>query len=292
MPLFFILSGYTFSTKRSWSEFLFNKCKVLLVPYTVFAICNLAFYDLLSKNHAGDYAFGENALKFLLQQRHTYLWFLPTLFLSSVVTYLICRTKNCNPLVGGGILLITYHLIKGFGGSSWIWNLDIVPLCSFFMLVGNWYKNKGCEWHFESKPLYVVCISVIAILAICCNYRFFEHVDILGDSFGCYPLFYLGAILGTYSLILILKLCKQYSSALLFFGANSLIYYGFHKILIEVCFVIIGKCHIPFSTTSLYGVAVAVINVILVSVLLVPVCLFINRRAPWLIGRKVNRQTL
>lgn len=103
MPLFFILAGYTFSDRRAPFDFIKQKAKVLIIPYVLFVVCNLIFYGVLSHTHGGDYDIGVEALAFLMQQRYTYLWFLPVLFLSELFVYVLNRTKLItNIKLGGG----------------------------------------------------------------------------------------------------------------------------------------------------------------------------------------------
>ena len=102
MPLFFILSGYTFSTKRPFTDFLHAKAKTLLIPYAAFALFYTVFYTLLSRTHGGGFDPVNELRLFLLQQRHTYLWFLPVLYLTNVFTYLLTKCLSGIKLVGGG----------------------------------------------------------------------------------------------------------------------------------------------------------------------------------------------
>lgn len=54
MPLFFILSGYTFSGKGKFADYLKKKIRTLLVPY-VFVIITMCCNGVLAVIHGNEY---------------------------------------------------------------------------------------------------------------------------------------------------------------------------------------------------------------------------------------------
>ena len=82
MPLFFILAGITFSTKKDFADFSWKKFKTLIIPYLFFSVCIMVVYWIMSYTHSGDYNIRSEVFSYLKQQRHTHLWFLPVLFAS------------------------------------------------------------------------------------------------------------------------------------------------------------------------------------------------------------------
>lgn len=286
MPLFFILSGYTFSTKRPFTDFLHAKAKTLLIPYAAFALFYTVFYTLLSRTHGGGFDPVNELRLFLLQQRHTYLWFLPVLYLTNVFTYLLTKCLSGIKLVGGGIMmLIVFHALSSFGCVNLIWNLDLVPLCSFFMICGMLYKRYGADLHIESSRLFVAAIVLVAISASTSNLLLTNSkVDMWGNSYGYFPLFYIGALAGTYAVILLLKHLPS-SKTLLFLGFNSLVFYGLHRLVLELLFTIISKAGIPYDGATILSVCIAMLCICITVLVLWPIAKFINVRAPWVLGK-------
>ena len=55
MPLFFILSGYTFSGKGKFADYLKKKIRTLLVPYMFFVIITMCCNGVLAVIHGNEY---------------------------------------------------------------------------------------------------------------------------------------------------------------------------------------------------------------------------------------------
>ena len=288
MPLFFILAGVTFSDSRSPLAFICHKAKCLLVPYLFFVVCNLAFRFLLSHTHGNDYDAGADALAFLLQQRHTYLWFLTVLFLSEIAVYCLSKGELLKNLKVGGVilaLLISIHAVSVYTGyTDFLWNIDLVPMASVYILLGIFYKRGQQRLHFEKKKTVMIGLFLLSVAAATINFVLFDKVDILGDSYGSLPLFYVAAVSATYAVVLLLKNIKI-PRLLLFLGANSLLYYGLHRMVIELLFVVWGKLGLVYDKLSLMSLCVALLNVALTVAILFPVVKFINKRCPWAIGK-------
>lgn len=187
--------------------------------------------------------------------------------------------------MGGGILLIFLSL-QWMGCPDLIWNMDMVPVCSFFMIVGHLYRRMEQNIKLEHNIYFILPLITIAVFSIWMNYNYFGHVDMLGNCYGNFSLFMVGALCAVYGLILLHKQISKSPRFLLFIGVNSLIYYGFHKMIIEVLFVLWGKCGFVFDNASWPSVGMAFVNVLIVSIILVPVCVFINNKIPWIIGKK------
>lgn len=172
MPLFFILTGYTFSDRRAPFNFIKQKAKVLLIPYVLFVVCNLIFYGVLSHTHGGDYDMGVEALAFLMQQRHTYLWFLPVLFLSELFVYVLSRAKlttNVKLVVIFFILALIHYLTICTECVNLIWNLDLVPMASAYIILGILYKRVSVKWTFENNKWIaglLFCISLYPVVSL------------------------------------------------------------------------------------------------------------------------------
>ncbi len=288
MPLFFILSGYTFSVKGNLRDFVLRKAKALLVPYCTFACIYILFYWSLSVTHDGGFSPGKEVVLFLFQRSHTFLWFLPTLFLSEITVRLLLSsgfiTGFKSKLATFAILILMAWGLAFMKTNAWIWNIDLVPIASAFVMTGILYRQ-----YFESKlpeksVLFLTMLLISAIIISTFNYVVYSNVDMASRLYGMFPLFLAGALLLSYALIMILKRV-HYPNWMLYIGMNTIIYYGFHRFIIELCFIAYGKMGIVFDATSLLWVALAVLNVIITCVALYPVSVVINKKCPWLIGK-------
>lgn len=289
MPLFFILAGITFSTKRDFMAFTWRKFKTLMIPYIFFAFCLLVFYDFLSLTHGGNYDIYENAKAFVLQQRHTLLWFLPVMFLSELLVFILLKIRGISR--GTGILiviigLIVVHILLDYlEYKRLIWNIDLVPIATAFILVGVLYQRFNGRLLIENKFWFIGTLLLMSIFVTTYNYiSSGQFVDMFNSQYGHYPLFLIGAISATYFLILVLKKITM-PQWLIYIGTYSLVYYGFHRILIELMFIAYGRLGLEFVKDAWSGVGLAILNVLVSFALIYPISIFINKRCPWLIGK-------
>lgn len=118
MPLFFFLSGLTFSTTRK--DFISHKITTLLLPYLGYSVVTLG-YDLLQK-----FIFGNEVdllskmIGIFVQLRGTEysigLWFLPLLFLTEVLMGLLDKLPSQKlkaGLVCGGFIASVGYAMGG-----------------------------------------------------------------------------------------------------------------------------------------------------------------------------------
>lgn len=288
IPLFFILAGLTFSTKGAFKTFTWKKSKALIIPYIFFAVCLILLYFFLSHTHNGSYDASVEIMEFAKQKRHTHLWFLPTLFFSELIVFAILSSFNSDKpsvLISIILILFTLHFCmvrKGF--VNWIWNLDLVPLASAFMIIGYFYKTQNIKYKIEDNLWFVGLLMVLSISISTFNFINNGSVDIFSNRYGNYPLFIVGAIISTYFLILVLKRVTL-PLWMIDIGIYSLIYYGLHRIIIELMFAFYAKIGIIFDGGTLTGVGLACVNVLVAFLFLYPVVEFINRKTPWIIGK-------
>lgn len=289
MPLFFILAGITFSTKKDFADFSWKKFKTLIIPYLFFSVCIMVVYWIMSYTHSGDYNIRSEVFSYLKQQRHTHLWFLPVLFASELVVFIILNQLNQSRsivLLGIAAVLIAVHsLMANLGCNNWLWNLDLVPMASVFIIIGFVYKQKNSEASpYENNLMFVGLLMILSIAISTINYIYNGQVDIKNNDYGSYPLFIVGALVSTYFLISVLKRFSL-PQWMIYIGMYSLVYYGLHRIVIDIMFAVYAKCGIVYDGESIVGVGLACINVIAVLLLLYPVVEFLNKKSPWLLGK-------
>lgn len=100
MPLFFVLSGFTFTknTEQSYSAFVKNKIKSLGMPYLLFLL--ISIFELSIKAISRQELFWKwdsffNTILLTNESIFSQLWFFPTLFAAECILFFIMKhTSN------------------------------------------------------------------------------------------------------------------------------------------------------------------------------------------------------
>jgi len=124
MPLFFFLSGITFSSYQKYSrqEFVTKKFKSLIIPYVIFATTLVVWKFIRIVFEGGSFiSVAKAALGIILQIRTTSygpgVWFLPTLFIAEIIVYYminICKNKVASLLIVKLSILLDNFFSKNF----------------------------------------------------------------------------------------------------------------------------------------------------------------------------------
>lgn len=292
MALFFFLSGYTFALKSGgYLDFLKKKSRVLLVPYIFFAVCTIIINSILAITHGNSYDFLYIGKQYLLQNRYTLLWFLTCLFLAQQIMYVIDKVisklykKNIYFFVSVCFFII-FFVYRRFIDVDLPWNADLSILAVAFMCIGKQASItfKDIDISRNKRIIGSIVLFIVSVLVAFINFEKFSWVDWYSDKFGNPILFIFAAIFGVFSIILLSKSIN--SKFLAYLGKNSLVYYGLHRIIIDLMFVVYGKFGIAVGDSGITAVMCAIISV-LVSVCVLTLCnLFINKWCPWCIGKK------
>lgn len=288
MALFFFLSGYTFHYSENWRTFLLKRIKGLVVPYCFLSVTVALFNWSLSVTHSGEYNLMEAFKNYVLQIRYTPLWFLTCMFLAMIVLNAICCV--CGEWIGKknfwyGLMifsLVFFFMYRKVIGVELLWNCDLVPLALSFMALGKLYRLSNFD---EKKQNCIVLLIIVCIylVIVWINYRRFNGVDWYSNQYGNPVLFCLGAVQGT---LLLVELSKRiYSKYLLYLGANTLLWYGLHRSIIDLVFVVYNKLGISIIKESWISLGLAIISVAITIVVLMPVNCMVLRWMPWCIGK-------
>lgn len=188
---------------------------------------------------------------------NTDLWFLPSLFLTSIAAYIILlktpKTKLTHIAILFFLILLIYFTDRK--GNS-IYSVTTVPVALFFFLAGYLYRKK--DFYIEKwQSLVYYSIFVIGIFSIS-FYTIHQTVDIGANYFGkSIPLMLLNGLLGTLLIIFLSR--KIHSNTILeYLGGISLYIFIFHQIFVPVTdsfnsFFGIEKNFIIISTIKLLG---------------------------------------
>lgn len=228
MPLFFMLSGIFFSTKRPFNLFIIKKINTLLIPYLFFeipgCIYNLMFW-IYNPNISLFSAFSDSAIP-------TTTWFLLALFESQILSFLIL--KYCNKSIGiilimaalwiGGYLMSRYHITNIASVGSM---LSLTP----YLLIGNLASRQIRSKSSTTKNL---IISIIGLLG-CWGLNILDNranvIYVLNYIPGNPLMAIAMAISGSIGVIFLSKLIKT-NAFFEYYGRNSLIILGMHLYIV------------------------------------------------------------
>lgn len=169
------------------------------------------------------------------------------------------------------------------------WNADLAVLGMSFMSLGLWYQAKADPF-ISNKQLRLPIIITAVIVHVGISWFAFaatESVDWYSDRFGNPVFFVVGACAGIFATILISKRFSLHK--LVYLGANSIVWYGLHRIIIDATFILYSKMDITIIRGSLQSLILALISVAVATVLLIPVNAILTKYFPFLIGKRKIR---
>lgn len=296
MPLFFFLSGVTFSTAGQIKPFTLKKTKSILIPYLTFGIITYFFWLTIGRHFGTDASLNiewwipllgmlySNGINNWLVH-NTPLWFLPCLFLSEIFLFLLSNKLKSKRLI---ITLLSISVIGFLFSLTSVprlpWSFNILPQSLFLLSIGYFLRNK---FNFNSKVVRDFGITSVLGIVVFVLSVYNGPVDMNENHYGNYFLFLASAICGIGMIVLISKMIKS-NNLIGFIGKNTLVIFTLHGVAISINkgilkFVFGVNLNIFDQNIFLNMLlAIAVITVLL------PVCVFINQCAPWLTGRFTN----
>lgn len=283
MPLFFFISGYLFSPyKYTFGEFFKRKSGHFLLPYFNFFIVVYIYWAVVIQkiwiNHTDilkpfyDFIFASTHL----QGVFTPLWFLPCLFLTEIIFYLISRAPKKLWFVLVILTSIIGFWLSFLFKSGLPWSVNTALISTLFFFVG--YKTNELKIFEKLKNKY--SLLSIAILLLATNliaYKINGTIDLLNNHFQNYFWFLLAALAGIYAItisaILLSPSEKHWSRLMSFFGRNSLTVMCLQSIAILLAIKIINiVSHLfKFNYNDQQSLIFGLIYAVLAMTIIVPV---------------------
>ena len=296
LPLFFFLAGYTtrFESYASFGAYAMRKVRVLLVPYFIFGLLykTIGFcFNYLYSHAAVD--FGAEALILLRGSDVGPLWFIPPLFVVEVVSYVLNLLPKGKTVV---VILSSfggYAMTLAFPSICFFWRLNIAFISLFFFWFARFLRYSRINGRF-AKGDALLFFGALIVHAICLSFN--PTIIWMGSNhFGIFPLFLLEGAAGS---VVIACVCARLEKTRLikgvftYLGKNTIPIVAFHyypgyMILETLFYKLFGwqYLHNVFSH-NIEGFVYA----ICVLLLCVPIIEFVNRFAPWMVGKGTMKE--
>ncbi len=245
MPLFFMINGYFIKNSvehLSLEEFTKRKSKQILVPYLIFSIPIYISY-IAKKIIKYNFISTDDAVKkfvgiFVASRGTNFdieLWFLVVLFIADILTFIILKNifnnkkiKDKNIVIAVlsiiiySVGLIITNVAKGY---NFVWDLDIVPLCTSFILMGYILSAINKKKEIFSNKILCIIMLIINLIFAYLNYKICGKSDIYGSNLGNGLFYFVAAISGSIFTLQISKFIGK-NKILETIGKHSLTYYA------------------------------------------------------------------
>lgn len=250
MPLFFIISGYLFNASK-WLDsaagskiggginLLFSRCKKYLKPYFIYSMANLIINipieiysgitgrDLLNSTLKHIFWILYSAGSYKKVPNCTPLWFLPCIFLSTIILWAFLKVSSKYFQILICILIICVEQLLSIHDFFQLpWHLDIAFLGMLYMYIG-YVINKYDLLDFIKKPAYIIILIITGSICVMLN----STVDINPRRLGNIVLLIIGSTCISCFLLSIFRLLSVNNHVLLLLGNNTIIIMAFNYAL-------------------------------------------------------------
>lgn len=255
MPVFFIISGMTFSFNKEWDfvKYVKKKAKGLIIPY--FAL-NLLVSGLWYWNRS----IGQNPAKstgelilgiFIsnvdskMPMASNTTWFITCLFLTDLLFFVFRRLFKKDSTLAAALVITTstFYAFGGIakkGGGVWHWQVTFTAV--IFYLAGYLFM-KNIEGIKQGILKHKLAFTLLAVLFLLDGYKLNllnGRVSMVNDSYKNPLFFYLSAMATSAALIILMIELSEYPlfiksmKPVNFIGKNTLTYIAFHVPLIKL----------------------------------------------------------
>ena len=295
LPLFFIITGILCEKYRSWqnkslSELLKRKLKTLIYPYFIFSVITVLFYVFLYFIlHKGTYQEISDIIMMTITFRgYGALWYLFVLFVAIMMFYIFQKLKWNSYIVllllifGGSFLSYQFPMLLdefSIGNKliSYYFTRWIIA-CSYIYI--GYLSANILQWDIWKNKMICVATGLLMLILTFILCQFNGKVDLCVVCMNNPVLYYLFAVMGTFSVVLLCKGLEKVLNLLIFAGKNSLIIMATHGDFITYVLVVVRKILIRFSVSGVWEVGITFLLLLFVEIMIV---LVINRWLPFIV---------
>lgn len=302
IPLFFFLSGIFSKRYADYPSFFKNAGLRILIPYLTFNIATYLFWWLIGRKFGDDAnsttAFWQPLLGVIYGSGHSIihyvpLWFLPCLFMTENIYFLIQKYSKS--------LKIKLIYVLGISIIAWLnyrfnpyllpWGLGSAFSMIIFYSLGNIASKRIFQQSNNSlsNNLLLFFATATSMVFLYLWLPVNNLIMVVDNEYGNYFLFLIGALVGISSIVAFCKLLENICfplTFLLFVGRNTLIVLGFHLIAMSfIKAIALFLLRLPLSVfEQTFGAIILALGSI---IFCVPVILIVNKYFPWFIGKKI-----
>lgn len=257
MPLFFILSGYTFKTEKyNFVQFVIRKIKTLILPWCIAVIFYVLFQNvcIYMKISGIEIPFSHMIPRIIIHTRKELFdpvyWFIPCLFVSEIVLYVLIKNIKCknNTIIIGGVSLAMAWVYKTFIGTILPWEIDLIPITMFYLCVGRQGTKIMKKISSIGNIKILLGIAALSIGTVFCwlNWRLSgEKLTIVSGTYGIFLLAILASVLCSLGIIIMCQFIR--CNLLKYIGQNSLMFYLLQPFMYKIADIALCIC-IPTYT--------------------------------------------
>ena len=208
MPLFYMISGYLYSCKGTWKQYVEKKIKALWLPFIgcglITVVTKIAVSVLLK--HPTDITV-KYMIKLVLMLELPPLqgatWFLSVLLYSLIIFDILIRSihriikRNKNDVIIIFIISILVFIV----GSNTLFPYYISHIMVAVSYIGIGYGLKNYEGYVEKIPMLVSVMGLIFIVGA----AKINNVSVASNSYTYKSLFFLTGIIGSISVLILSK---------------------------------------------------------------------------------------
>lgn len=265
MPLFFIISGICYNSKKyTFLSLLKKRIKQLMIPFVTFFVLLIPFCLVFDKYYELN--------TFIYRAPYT-MWFLLILFLVEINYYWL-RIISSN-IVMRFVLIIFFFCVSSFFSMKNIhlpYSLDALCAGISFFAIGNLCQNKIHSVNFLSG---FICLIIIGIITLVSDTRY----NMQNNTFGGFLYGYIPCLLGSFGIISVSRYIEKYKcSSLIYIGKNSLSIMIFHFPLLILSDIYL-KPLVPFH------ILYKILEISLIIILSLIIGSFVKKNCPIIIGK-------
>ena len=301
MPLFFILSGYFANNKKEpLKDYVLKNIKGLLLPYVFFYILTLPFGYFVIYAHPYNHPY-DGWIDFICKPLiglftvettpfafHTNgpSWFFVALFWVKLIFY-ISKKYNCSCWS----LVLTSVISLCLLGGVKILDINLyaridAALLAYPLYVFGYIFHKYVSYidHIQIITLKKKIVLVVLIFLLCYSFGVMNgHVEFSAAHYGeNVLLMYLSAILGTMGVVTLSCILPD-NKYLLIIGEGTAVVLGLHSPIQQLVKEVVKLIfNLP---THDYSLIIALLMVLVVTIIHIPIILFLNTKCPYLMGR-------